>query len=230
MKKSILTKPVLYTKNYPKPGELNPGTESGALSPGNMVGMKIREIRSGRHLSLRRLAQKSGLNINTLCLVENGKSSPSVSTLQQLAYALDVPITAFFASEPDQKRVVFTSHSSRHPVAFGSTCMENLGKDLSGNAVQPFVVTLERGGSSGSEMIVHTGYEFVYCLTGRILYRIEEQCYELHPHDSVVFESHLPHRWENLGEGVSQMILLFFPIDQRDNPGEHHFHRVDGNS
>ena len=61
-----------------------------------LVGRKLRALRSRARLSLRALAERSGLNVNTLSLVENGKSSPSVSTLQQLARALDVPIAAFF--------------------------------------------------------------------------------------------------------------------------------------
>ncbi len=45
-----------------------------------LVGRKLRELRNRNGLSLRALADRSGLNINTLSLVENGKSSPSVST------------------------------------------------------------------------------------------------------------------------------------------------------
>jgi len=212
----------------PKTSGLVPGKETGGSSSGNIVGIKIREIRSTRRLSLRRLAQRSGLNINTLSLVENGKSSPSVSTLQQLAVALDVPITAFFTSEPDQKRVVFMPHNSRPQAAFGAACMENLGKDLAGNAVQPFVVTLDKGGTSGSEMVVHTGHEFVYCLSGKILYVIDGIRYPLEPDDSLIFESHIPHHWENLVDGESRMILIFYPADRRDNPEEHHFHFANG--
>ena len=78
-----------------------------------IVGLKIRELRNRRGFSLRILAERSGLNINTLSLIENGKSSPSVGTLQQLARALEVPITAFFESEPVSKRVVFTGHDHR---------------------------------------------------------------------------------------------------------------------
>lgn len=75
--------------------------------------MKIRELRNQREFSLRTLAECNGLTINTLSLVENGKSSPSVCTLQQLTVALEVPITTFFESEPVEKQVVFatTDHS-----------------------------------------------------------------------------------------------------------------------
>ncbi len=67
------------------------------------VGRSLRQLRGKTQLSLRALAKKSGLAINTLCLIENGKTSPSVSTLQRLALGLEVPITAFFETNaPDQ--------------------------------------------------------------------------------------------------------------------------------
>jgi transcriptional regulator with XRE-family HTH domain len=188
-----------------------------------IVGLKIREIRTRRGFSLRTLAERSGLNINTLSLVENGKSSPSVGTLQQLARALDVPITAFFESEPVSKRVVFTSHNRRPGATFSNAHMQNLGRDLADNAVQPFVVTLEPGAGSGERMIVHTGHEFVYCLSGRVLYTIDEIDYSLEPGDSVVFEAHLPHQWMNNDEKQSQIILVLYPADHHEELGSRHF-------
>ncbi len=72
------------------------------------IGRKLRLLRLNRGLSLKALSEHSSLNVNTLCLIENGKTSPSVSTLQQLSMAMDIPITYFFESEPVLKRIVFT--------------------------------------------------------------------------------------------------------------------------
>ena len=188
-----------------------------------LVGRKLRELRNRNGLSLRALADRSGLNINTLSLVENGKSSPSVSTLQQLALALEVPIAIFFESEPVVKRVVFTSADQRPLAAFGRTEMQNLGKDLAGSAVQPFAVTLKPGTGSGDRMIVHTGHEFVYCLSGFIRYQIDQEEYILKPGDSLVFEAHLPHCWENQGEDTAQILLILYPSDEREESGGRHF-------
>jgi transcriptional regulator with XRE-family HTH domain/predicted Fe-Mo cluster-binding NifX family protein len=188
-----------------------------------LVGNRLRKLRTRRGFSLRGLADRSGLNINTLSLVENGKSSPSVSTLQQLAFALDVPISAFFESEPVEKHVVFTQADQRPQAAFGSTQMQNLGKDLAGNIVQPFVVTLHPGAGSGDQMIVHTGHEFVYCLSGSIRYQVEEEEYSLNPGDSLIFEAHLPHFWENKGTETAQILLVLCPSDEREEPGGRHF-------
>lgn len=46
-----------------------------------MVGQRLRKLRVSKGLSLRSLADLSGLNINTLSLVENAKTSTSVGTL-----------------------------------------------------------------------------------------------------------------------------------------------------
>jgi predicted Fe-Mo cluster-binding NifX family protein/quercetin dioxygenase-like cupin family protein/DNA-binding XRE family transcriptional regulator len=187
------------------------------------VGKRLKDIRSRRGFSLRALSDRSGLNVNTLSLIETGKSSPSVSTLQQLALALEVPITTFFESAPSVKRVVFTPSEHRPKANFGSTRMDNLGKDLIGNVVQPFVVTLKPGMGSGERMIVHTGHEFVYCLTGCMRYQIEEQEYTLNQGDSLVFEAHLPHCWENIGLNDTQILLILYPSDKREEPGGRHF-------
>lgn len=188
-----------------------------------LVGRQLKKLRSSRGFSLRALAERSGLNINTLSLVENGKSSPSVSTLQQLASALDIPITAFFESEPDKKLLVFTPGDKRPLTTFGSTRMENLAKDFASSSIQPFIVTLKPGMGSGDRMIVHTGHEFVYCQSGTIHYKIDKEEFLLKAGDSLVFEAHLPHCWENIGEDIAEILLILCPLDGREEPGGRHF-------
>lgn len=198
-------------------------TKDNAASAEQLVGRKLRELRTRRGLSLRALADRSGLNVNTLSLVENGKSSPSVSTLQQLSQALEVPIAAFFESDPVEKRVVFTPANQRPRADFGHAQMQHLGKDLAGNVIQPFVVTLNPGRGSGDRAIVHTGHEFVYCLSGDVRYRIDNADYYLRPGDSLAFEAHLPHCWENSGEETAQILLILVPADRRDEASDRHF-------
>jgi transcriptional regulator with XRE-family HTH domain len=187
------------------------------------VGQRLRELRQQKNLSVRALAARSGLAINTLSMIENGKTSPSVSTLQILARALEVPIAAFFEQETVAKKVVHVRRQQRPVVTVDTTRLEHLGKDLAGSAVQPFVVTLEPGSGSGQSLIVHTGHEFVYCLNGQVRYWIEGETYLLEAGDSIVFESHLPHHWQNTGTEPAQVILVLIPSDLRDMPAERHF-------
>jgi transcriptional regulator with XRE-family HTH domain len=187
------------------------------------VGHGLRRLRSKRDLSIRALAEKSGLAVNTLSLIENGKTSPSCSTLQQIATALGVPITAFFETEPPQNMVVHVRACQRSHAAFTHGTLKDLGAGLRNRVVEPFIVTLEPNAGSGATSIVHTGHEFVYCLQGRIIYTVEEHPYLLEPGDSLLFESHLPHRWQNVDAGPSQALLVLCPSDARDRPTERHF-------
>ena len=191
------------------------------------VGRRLRELREERGLSIRALAEKSGLNVNTLSLIENGKTSPSVSTLQQVAIALQSPITAFFETGAPRNSVAHVRAGRRPRAAFAHGTLEDLGMGVSEHAVEPFVVTLEPNAGSGAHPIVHTGHEFVFCLQGRIVYTIEDHTYALEPGDSLLFESRLPHRWQNMDATPSQAILVLCPSDERDRPTEQHFEGQD---
>lgn len=187
------------------------------------VGLHLRRLRLERGLSIRALAELSGLNVNTLSLIENGRTSPSVSTLQQLATALEVPITAFFETSLPKTSISFLKAGQRTRAAFAHGTLEDLGGGLSLRGGQPLIVTLEPHADSGETPIVHTGHEFVFCLEGRLLYTIEDQTFLLEPNDSLLFEAHLPHRWQNVGEIPSRSLLILCPADEDDRPTERHF-------
>lgn len=216
-----LTLQKAFEAGFSAPGEGE--TSSGEDPAEARVGEHLRELRQERNLSVRALAARSGLAINTLSMIENGRTSPSVSTLQILARALEVPIAAFFAYETIEKKVVHARSQQRPAAMVETTRLEHLGKGLAGGAVQPFVVTLEPGFGSGQSLTVHTGHEFVYCLSGQVQYTIEGQNYLLEAGDSLIFESHLPHCWKNAGNKPAQIILVLIPADSRDTPAERHF-------
>src|SRR5512138_2223966 len=90
------------------------------------LGNRLRDLRRQQGLSLRALAEKSGLSANTLSLIENGKTSPSVATLQQIAIALSIPITAFFEVKVNREPVIYTKHDSRNSAPFLHGRLEEL--------------------------------------------------------------------------------------------------------
>jgi transcriptional regulator with XRE-family HTH domain len=61
------------------------------------VGYRIRELRQSRKLSLRALAQKSGVAVSFLSKIEAGRSSPTLATLLKILEALDTSAPEFFA-------------------------------------------------------------------------------------------------------------------------------------
>lgn len=196
---------------------INPGEEE------IRVGDRLREIRMKFGLSIRALAEQSGLNVNTLSLIENGKTSPSVSTLQQLGQTLRVPISVFFETDHGEKKAVFQKNGARPHAAFAHGLMEDLGAGMPRFGTEPLIVTLNPNADSGKTPIVHTGREFVYCVEGKIAYTVDTETYVLEPGDSLLFEAYLPHHWKNLLSVPSRALLVLCPMDGRDSPAERHF-------
>jgi transcriptional regulator with XRE-family HTH domain len=187
------------------------------------VGRRIREVRMGSGYSIRALAQLSKLNVNTLSLIENGHTSPSVSTLQLIAQTLQVPISTFFESNQDHRKVVYQPQGKRPHATFSHGVIEDLGAGMTRFGAEPLIVTLKPKAESGKIPIVHTGREFVYCLEGHIAYQVDKEVYQLSPGDSLMFEAYLPHRWQNRDETAARLLLVLCPMDQRDQPSERHF-------
>lgn len=187
------------------------------------IGRQLCQMRIRNHLSIRALAEMSEISVNTLSLIENGKTSPSVSTLQRLSVALRIPITAFFEVDTSGHDVSYIQARQRPRAQFAHGLLEDLGAGMVDRTVQPFLVTLDPNSGSGSQPVVHTGHEFVYCLSGRITYMVDGQVYLLEPGDSLLFQSHLPHQWHNIEAEPSQALLVLCPSDRLDRPTDRHF-------
>jgi transcriptional regulator with XRE-family HTH domain len=186
------------------------------------VGTRLRQLRSERGKSMRALARDSGLSTNALSMIERGRTSPSVSTLYKIADALEVPITAFFRLEPTRQDIVFRPSGMRSCIEFPKGMWEGLGGEQFTDRLEPFMLTLESGGSSGSYGMLHTGSEFVLCLEGMIEYEVEDQKYLLNPGDSLIFAAQLRHRWRNAGEKIARAVIVLAGFEHGERPGEFH--------
>jgi len=178
------------------------------------LGNRLRELRRQQALSLRALAEKSSLSANTLSLIENGKTSPSVATLQQIALALKVPITAFFDTDTRPDPVIYTQNDQRASSAFAHGTLEEMGSGIGSEGLQPFIANLNPKADSGPQPLEHEGSEFIFCLSGRVTYIVDETEYILEPGDSLLFTSKTPHTWRNEEDTPARlMIIMALMID-----------------
>ncbi len=186
------------------------------------VGQRVRALREERGWSLRELAQASVLSPNALSQIERGNVSPTVSTLNRIAAALGVPITTFFEIGMARQPVVFLKADQRTRVPFVRGLLEGLGGELFAEHVEPFYLTLEAGGNSGPQPVVHSGHEFVFCVRGTLEYTVENSVFQLEGGDSLLFAAHQRHRWRNPASTVTSAIIVISGFDELERPGAHH--------
>lgn len=186
------------------------------------VGSRLRQLRQERGKSMRSLARASGLSTNALSMIERSKTSPSVSTLYKIAEALDVPITAFFRLEPPKQSIVFRKASERKRVIFPQGVWEGLGGESFSGRMEPFMLTLDVDGASGPYGMLHSGHEFVLCLSGQLEYDIEDQKFLLEPGDSLIFAAQMRHLWRNPGQTKTSALIVLSGFEKGERPSEYH--------
>lgn len=176
-----------------------------------MIGANIRAIRNSSKASLDEVAKRAGLTKSTLSKIENGRTSSPISTLVAIARALGVRLADFFHEEESDAGYVLTRKGKgkaivRDGTRFGYT-YEALAVDFPNKPVEPFFLTISPGDKEGH--FQHAGQEFIYLLSGKIELTLGETKMELHPGDSLYFDSTTHHALRLLGKKPARFLCFF---------------------
>lgn len=166
------------------------------------LGAQIRLTRRRNDLSLADLAGAAGISTGMMSKIENGQISSSLSTLQAIAGALSVPLSSLFAAFEDKRDCSFVRAGQGVVIERRGTKVghvyELLGHALGGDLViEPYLITL-RENAVPYTGFQHAGMEYIYMLTGEVIYRHADQTYHLRPGDSLLFDSGALHGPETL--------------------------------
>ena len=165
------------------------------------LGRDIRKRRRALDKTLKDVADEVGLSIGFLSQVERGVSTPSLSSLHNIADALDMNVEAFIA--PWRHPSVVTRSNEREVFTLGAPNRkyELMGRGFSGAQLNACLVHREPG--HVSEVMRNDGEEFVFILEGSVLYEIGDETHVLHKGDSMHFQSDQPHRTSTVGESTA---------------------------
>ena len=122
------------------------------------IGHRIKQLRIKNDLTLEELASRTELTKGFLSQLERNLTSPSIQTLADIAEALGVDMSRFFAEEHEEK-IVFTPEDVFVDEQDGVTTQKN--------DMEPIILKLEPGARS-KQIEPHQGEEFGYVLSGRI--------------------------------------------------------------
>ncbi len=166
------------------------------------IGREVREFRRKLNMTVSELAGLARMSTGMLSKIENGQTSPSLATLQELSRALQVPVTAFFRKFEEERNATYVKAGMGLTIERRGTRAGHqyqlLGHSLSRNlAVEPYLITLSKG-SDVFPVFQHEGIEFIYLLEGEVGYRHGDKIYALTPGDSLFFDADVPHGPEEL--------------------------------
>lgn len=177
-------------------------------------GEKMRALRKSLRLSLKELAARSGVSVAMISQVERGVNAPSMRSLRQLAKGLGVGVETLFTGEEgaDGSIGAIVRHGNQRVLNLGHTgTFMNLLTPSGFQGLQTFHSYIAPGAGSGSEYGSHVGTESGVVLSGRFDLWLDGRRHALEPGDSFSFQSTVPHRYENPGNTMTQVIWAITP-------------------
>ncbi len=180
------------------------------------IGRKVRALRLRLEITAVDLAAEAGLSAGMLSKIENGATSPSLSTLQSLARALNVPLTIFFADFDERRDCSHVKAGQGVVIERRGTkaghSYELLGHSLAGDLVaEPYLITLSEDAVPYTTF-QHEGVEFLYMLSGSLTYRHADRSYPMVRGDSLFFDAAALHGPEILHERPCRFLSIIIYI------------------
>lgn len=180
-----------------------------------IIGKKLKAIRLKEGMTIQELALKSRVSSNMISRVERGLTIPSVQILMKLAEVFEKSINYFVEEVTTTHEVVFSSPGQRDTTVYDDELnmhTESFTSGLRDPQFMSFLCTVPKGGSSGRQQMYHPGDELIVLLEGQLQVTIAGDPYLLEAGDSLSFKSHLPHRWDNIGDGEARVIWTLSPF------------------
>lgn len=168
------------------------------------LGSAIRHYRLLRGMTMEQLGAMADLSTAMISKVEAGHGNPSITSLRQIAHALNVPVTLFFAHEASEHDDQAVLVNRQHKYEFKGADYIVLKSPVS-NETKFFRIQIQVGASLGTPERIHEpheGFEQGYIVSGKLTFTVGGAVYKLSAGESIAYPSTLRHSWVNEGPEV----------------------------
>jgi transcriptional regulator with XRE-family HTH domain len=173
---------------------------SATVNGTDPLGPRIRALREAMDLSLRDLAERSGVSAPMLSQVERGETSPTLQIASKIAAGLELRLSQLLRLDEDGAVSIVRRGERRkggqrgHRYEILTPPLPGQRAELSRHALAPGAVT---GGPGDPPMHEPGSRETAVVESGAVTLICDGQRHELGAGDCVTFDADLPHHFEN---------------------------------
>jgi len=184
-----------------------------ALQTNPMIGVKLRQRRLSRGMTLASLAEKSGLSLGLLSQIERGLTAPSLRSLQQICAGLEMQMGWLFTDEQQEVSDVVVRAANRRRMDLGPGAM--IKELLTPDAVldiQMIRIIIQPGGTSADTAYNNPrGAKCGTVTTGLLGLEVAGEKYVLGAGDSFAFNARQMHRFWCVGDAPVELFWVVTP-------------------
>lgn len=185
------------------------------MSISSNIGLKIKELRNSKKVTLKQLSEQSGLSVGFLSQLERGLSTIAIDSLSSLADALNVDINVFFdKNEKSNSRPLIRSFEKSLNIIsdhMHEYILTNESAELDFLPREYVLFPYAGDEDMHSGIYKHEGVEFVHVLEGILTVNIENDQYDLYPGDSITVHSDKYHNWHNRTNKITRILTINSP-------------------
>jgi transcriptional regulator with XRE-family HTH domain len=168
------------------------------------IGPRVHALRDAMGLSLRDLAERTGVSAPMLSQVERGETSPTLQVAARIAAGLELRLSQLLRLDEGETVTVVRARDRRQgPARVKGHRYEVLTPPLPGQRAELSRHVLAPGASTGGPgdppMHEAGSRETALVEAGRVVLHCDGAAHELATGDCVTFDADLPHHFENPG-------------------------------
>ncbi len=176
------------------------------------ISKNIQSIRKKCGLTLTEVARKANITKSNLSKIENGHISTPISTLIRIAEVLEVPLSHFFTEPEESPSYILTRKGNgkifaREGIQFGYA-YQSLSMGMWNKKLEPFLLILPPD-TENNDFFQHEGEEFIFVVSGRIEFALDDELLILAPGDSLLFDSNIKHTGKSLDNREATLLCIF---------------------
>lgn len=161
------------------------------------IGMRISRLRKAKRLTLKEMAEYTGLSVGFLSNLETGKTSPTIDNLRMVASALQMDILDLICYEKQIKKIVREDERRVNQYPAYNMTVEVINFGVNNQIYE--MITIEPGKIKLGPMSRHLYPETCTVLEGELTVELDEEVYKLHKNDSIYIPENVSHRIYNDG-------------------------------
>ncbi len=171
------------------------------------IGKKLLKLRREKKLTLKHMANETGLATQYISKIEKGEEIPPVAVLLQLSRALEIDSSLLLKEEKSRATKKTADDYQRRTEDY---TYETLTPEARHKHLKAFKVFIEPKSRHKGVSYQHVGEEFIYVLTGKIEVTVGENKNRLSPGECIHFNSSIVHKLKNLSAEKAELIVVLY--------------------
>ena len=197
----------------------------------NIIGEKIKALRTTKEISIEELAERTGLSVEQIERIEQNIDIPSLAPLLKIARALGVRLGTFLDDQNDEAGPVIcrrgeaddtisfsnNATNARQHMHYHSLSRSKADRHMepfikADRHMEPFIIDIDAN-KDAFTLSAHEGEEFIMVLKGMLEINYGKYTYILEEGDTIYYDSIVPHHVHAYeGQAAQILAVIYTPV------------------